>query len=133
MATQTTNIGLTLPIGSENVSLNVINGNMELIDEAVGELQEATDAMLVTREFTCTYSAAAEGAVALTQNNFGYEAPEGYTPIGIASFSSGSASAYVCYVQPTSASYFMYLYARTAITNKTARVTVLFIKTAEGE
>lgn len=36
MATQTTNIGLILPIGTENVSRTVINTNWETIDAIVG-------------------------------------------------------------------------------------------------
>lgn len=38
MATQTTNLGMTLPDGTENVSRAVLNGNFEIIDEAVGAL-----------------------------------------------------------------------------------------------
>lgn len=40
MATQTTNLGLTLPIGTERVSRQVINANMELIDSAIGAVPE---------------------------------------------------------------------------------------------
>ena len=37
MATTTTNLGLTLPVGTENVSLSVLNGNMSLIDTFAGK------------------------------------------------------------------------------------------------
>lgn len=40
MATTTPNIGLTLPVGTENVSRQVINGNWELIDAAFGARKE---------------------------------------------------------------------------------------------
>lgn len=40
MATQTTNLGLTLPIGTEQVSRQVINENMRKIDESVGAVPE---------------------------------------------------------------------------------------------
>ena len=43
MATSTTNIGLTLPVGTENVSRQVINGNMSLIDAAVGALPNGSN------------------------------------------------------------------------------------------
>ena len=38
MATQTTNLGLTKPASSERVSLSVINGNYDIIDEAVASM-----------------------------------------------------------------------------------------------
>jgi len=38
MATSTTNLGLTLPVGTENVSRQVINTNMSTIDTAIGAL-----------------------------------------------------------------------------------------------
>lgn len=34
MSTTTTNLGLTKPVGTENVSLNVINGNYDILDAA---------------------------------------------------------------------------------------------------
>ena len=37
MATQTTNLGLTLPIGSEKVSRQIINQNNQLIDDFAGQ------------------------------------------------------------------------------------------------
>ena len=40
MATQTTNIGLILPIGTENVSRTVINTNWETIDAIVGAVPQ---------------------------------------------------------------------------------------------
>ena len=40
MATQTTNLGLTLPEGTENVSRTVINTNNELIDAAFGGVRQ---------------------------------------------------------------------------------------------
>lgn len=42
MATTTTNIGLTLPASNENVSRQVINGNWELIDTAIGNRKVIT-------------------------------------------------------------------------------------------
>lgn len=41
MATQTPNLGLTLPIGTENVSRQVINDNNTIIDTAVGDTNGA--------------------------------------------------------------------------------------------
>lgn len=38
MATTTPNLGLTLPIGSEKVSRQILNGNFSLIDTAYGTL-----------------------------------------------------------------------------------------------
>jgi hypothetical protein len=38
MASQTTNLHLTLPTGTENVSRTVINNNMTAIDTAVGAI-----------------------------------------------------------------------------------------------
>ena len=37
MSTQTTNLGLTIRTGSENVSRQIINGNFAIIDDAVGK------------------------------------------------------------------------------------------------
>lgn len=37
MATTTTNLGLTKPAGSEHLSLNVLNGNWDLIDAFAGD------------------------------------------------------------------------------------------------
>ena len=45
MATQTPNLGLTLPVGSENVSRQVINGNNTLIDTFAGGVNTAMDQM----------------------------------------------------------------------------------------
>ena len=41
MATSTPNIGLTLPIGTENVSRQIINTNNTKIDEFVNSIQES--------------------------------------------------------------------------------------------
>ena len=45
MATQTPNLGLTLPVGTENVSRQVINGNNTLIDTFAGGVNTAMDQM----------------------------------------------------------------------------------------
>lgn len=45
MATQTPNLGLTLPIGTENVSRTVVNGNNTLIDTFAGNVNTAMDQM----------------------------------------------------------------------------------------
>ena len=42
MSTQTTNLGLTLPAGNEYVSRAVINGNMGIIDGAVGQVPQGS-------------------------------------------------------------------------------------------
>ena len=47
MATTTTNIGLTKPDGTENVSRQVINNNYDLIDAAVGNRK-----LIKSTEFT---------------------------------------------------------------------------------
>lgn len=41
MSTQTTNLGLTKPAGNERPLVGVLNGNMDIIDAAVGDLQES--------------------------------------------------------------------------------------------
>lgn len=46
MATQTTNLGLTLPIGTEQVSRQVINDNMTAIDNAVGAVPSGQNLQL---------------------------------------------------------------------------------------
>lgn len=43
MATTTPNLGLTLPTGTEKVSRQIINDNMQLIDTAVGEVDTKID------------------------------------------------------------------------------------------
>lgn len=42
MATQTPNLGLTLPVGGENVSRQIINQNMTLIDQYCGAINQST-------------------------------------------------------------------------------------------
>jgi len=53
MAEQTTNLGLTLPAGTELVSRQVINQNWAIIDEAYGEMDYP---QLLTKDtdYTCT-------------------------------------------------------------------------------
>lgn len=46
MAIQTTNLGLTLPIGTEQVSRQVINDNMTAIDNAVGAVPSGQNLQL---------------------------------------------------------------------------------------
>ena len=43
MASSTTNLDLTLPVGGENVSRQIINANNVKIDEAVGPVPSGTD------------------------------------------------------------------------------------------
>ena len=43
MASSTTNLDLTLPVGGENVSRQIINANNVKIDEAVGAVPSGTD------------------------------------------------------------------------------------------
>ena len=40
MATTTTNLGLTKPIGTEKALVSVINGNMDIIDNKVGAIPQ---------------------------------------------------------------------------------------------
>lgn len=40
MATTTTNLGLTKPIGTEKALVSVINGNMDIIDNKVGAVPQ---------------------------------------------------------------------------------------------
>lgn len=139
MASQTTNLGLTLPAGSENVSRNVINGNMELIDEAYGTMEENVDYLmnggplydfLITREFTKTYSISANQSIRFARSDFNFTVPSGYLIAGIASWYSGSQYVNTCYVRPDSSDYFMAVQCQgTAPSGSvTARVTVLFVK-----
>ena len=43
MASTTTNLGLTLPVESENYDLDVVNGNNQIIDEAMGDVETALE------------------------------------------------------------------------------------------
>lgn len=43
MATKTTNLDLTKPAGTEVPDISVINGNMDKIDQAVGDMQYNID------------------------------------------------------------------------------------------
>lgn len=43
MASTTTNLGLTKPSGTEVPDISVINGNMDKIDSAVGNMQDNID------------------------------------------------------------------------------------------
>lgn len=56
MATTTTNLELTLPAGTENVSRQIINTNMQKIDTAFGELD---DRQVQVRTATGTVSSVA--------------------------------------------------------------------------
>lgn len=139
MASQTTNLGLTLPVGSENVSLDVINGNMELIDNAYGTMDEDVDYLknggmlydfIVTQEFTKSYTISANQSVRFSRSDFNFTVPSGYLIAGIASWYSGSQYVNTCYVRPDSNDYFMALQCGATAPNGTvtARVTVLFVK-----
>lgn len=43
MATTTTNLKLTKPAGTEKPDISVINGNMDKIDTAFGDMQDDID------------------------------------------------------------------------------------------
>lgn len=99
------------------------------IKEMLG-ISEPTDMhnYLICQEFTCAYSMGANEAKTFTQADFSFSVPTGYETVGIASFSSGSDSVSVCHVQPGSDSNFMMLRSSGAISDRTARVAVLFAK-----
>lgn len=46
MSTQTTNLGLTKPAGNERPRINPINENMDILDEAVGDVDVSQDGSL---------------------------------------------------------------------------------------
>lgn len=46
MSTQTPNIGLTKPAGNEKPQVSVINGNSDILDAAIGEVDVSTDGSL---------------------------------------------------------------------------------------
>ena len=61
MATTTTNLGLILPIGTENVSRQIINNNMQAIDDKFGNVDAAVGrnklrSLLTKTTITSSYS-----------------------------------------------------------------------------
>ena len=66
MATETTNLHLTKPDLTDAASILDINGNMEIIDGAIGDLQGATeDLVTLTRTF---YASTSSVSCACTTN-----------------------------------------------------------------
>ena len=46
MSTQTPNLGLTKPAGNEKPQVSVINGNSDILDAAIGDVDVSTDGSL---------------------------------------------------------------------------------------
>ena len=106
MAQTTTNLGLRKPARSDYVSVvDDINGNMDILDAAVGEVPSGTsvqdeidtvngtleDAIIVEEySYTLASAVAAGDYVSVTASNLGITAKDGYTLIGIVGYESSS-------------------------------------------
>lgn len=56
MSTQTTNLGLTKPAGNERPLVGVLNDNMDIIDDAVGDNASAISALQILEQRCTTVS-----------------------------------------------------------------------------
>lgn len=43
MSSLTPNLGLTKPVGTENYDLDIVNGNSDIIDTAMGDVETALE------------------------------------------------------------------------------------------
>lgn len=110
MATYTPNLNLELPDGTDNYSRQIINDNMTAIDNGYGTLDGYVFGnMLKVVEVTYPYYIASGASLVMTKSYFDVvqHVTPGYSILGVAGFSSGSASVAVCYVRPNSDDYFM--------------------------
>lgn len=130
MATTTTNLGLVLPVGSENVSRQIINENNTKIDTAIGQINARKYPI---RNVPTTVSIGAIPAGGGTSGSADVQIPAGcsfmtivprYTTSGLCIASaypvSGAASGYqriTVYVRNVTTA---------AVSNETANVDVLF-------
>ena len=86
MATATPNIGLTLPVGTENVSRQLINGNWSLIDTEFGKRKE-----IKRGTFTLNIPSAAQ-AVMTTIAHISQNVGTNITIVGTEIYNSGNIS-----------------------------------------
>ena len=70
MASSTTNLDLTLPVGGENVSRQIINANNVKIDEAVGPVPSGTDLQSEVESLNNKMFPSGEGTNVLTATDF---------------------------------------------------------------
>ena len=84
MATTTPNIGLTLPIGTENVSRQIINTNNTKIDTAIGTLNSNLPKYAITSTTSGTLNANTDNTITIetpgSYNEILAIVPIGYTP-----------------------------------------------------
>lgn len=70
MASSTTNLGLTLPVGGENVSRQIINENNTTIDSAIGALPTGKNVQGQIDEIHTVESGKADKVSGATNGNF---------------------------------------------------------------
>lgn len=81
MATQTTNLGLTLPIGTEHVSRAIINENNQKIDDEFGTLSEQITNIKIRESNSISKSITSSDEGGTIATSYQEPAPQGYTLI----------------------------------------------------
>lgn len=89
MATTTPNIGLTKPVGTEFVSLGIINENYDKIDAAFGNID--VNGLIKTILYTASnITVNPNNIINIDASDFGISDVAGYTPIAPVFYDSGS-------------------------------------------
>lgn len=141
MSTQTTNLGLTKPSGNEKPLVSVLNTDLDIIDEAVGDvdvqadgsLQDQIDALGESVSYTRQYETQSLTIAANDSQSVSIDVSlEGYTPIGIVQhyFSVGSKNLYLsnCYIRNN---YALIVVCNRASANMTATITFTVLYKAQ--
>ena len=85
------------------------------------------------KEYSCTYSCAANSTCNLTASNFNVSTPTGYTPFAVVKFDTATTSVCVCEMDATAtgSEYMMRLRNPTSsnITNSTATIKIAYVQT----
>ena len=129
MATTTPNIGLTKPIGTENVNRSIINDNYDKIDAACGNTIE----LFKTIQYTYTISSINAGAAkAILRTDFDITVPSGYTPLMPSNYEIDDANMVIVSISPkvgTTPIMVVVNNSDNALTNVTVKIGLVFVKT----
>lgn len=131
MATTTPNIGLTKPVGTELISLGIINENYDKIDEAVGLNKSKLTEMFKIETFSCDFaSISVHSARNLSKSDFNVIAPTGYTALAITAYRVNKTGIFFRNLDVKSSVNFATLANEgSGSQSGTATVSILFVKT----
>ena len=122
----------SLRFGNNGVAYRYFNGSTW-----VDIWTKPSTALMKLKSYTCTYSIGANETKTLLANDFSESAPTGYRPVAIANFDSGNNNVLVRGVWTTVSGEADMMKVRnitsSAISNITASVRVLYVRTADVE